>query len=365
MPDVERVDSGIGLETPSKHHEDAFLNLVAAACETAGGSSSSSSSSIAITEGVCDLAVAARLCDETQAFLAVSHVWGSAHDDEDWTDPLLPAAFSVHARVHVLDKWTNSIPSSRHKNNLAKLSFLRTLLEHSSESVWLDWKDNNQHDPSCMHAQVRHLPTVYREAAVVVIIHTCGALRRALKKSLAATSPEVIAKIFVDEMDKSRYRSRVCTLQEEAFARTKCHVIVDHVGSPVFLSRRSFFDVIASSEGLAGWQDSQEFLDMLDMMFGNQTGQSMPPSGALNLFLKSDALAKRFSSVAKDLYFAIAIPCGIDLGLDYTMSAREVLLVWAKYLLENDLLTTCWRGYASRYHDFSVSESLTSLSLNG
>ncbi|KAI8837024.1 hypothetical protein BJ741DRAFT_604810 [Chytriomyces cf. hyalinus JEL632] len=354
----DRVDSGIQLVTTPDKDEGEFVQVL----PDAHGLLPLIEKACAMTTGLpkpcCaagQLELVLKKCDEARPYIAVSHVWGTQWDAGEWTDPSLKKAIPITTRVKIEKLWINEIPSSANKNNLSKLAFLSTLLNASSENVWFDWKDNNQHASAMMHEQVRHLPEVYRNATLTVIIHTCSSWRAALKKSMSATSPEDIAKIFNEALNRSRYRSRVWTLQEETLSRTRCHVLADGTGPYICFSRQTFAQVIKNPEAMAGWDKSPEFSDLLDTLFGKLSAEKMSMAEAEKTFIQPATLANRSASVSKDLYFAIALPCGIDLGLSYDQSDREVLLVWAKYLLERNYLTTCWRGTSSRYHEMIVN----------
>ncbi|KAI8616811.1 hypothetical protein BC830DRAFT_166932 [Chytriomyces sp. MP71] len=336
---------GSGFSSLTKDHHDQLLHMLDEAA--------SLDHKLATT---CEVL----LCDESQPYLAISHVWGSPTDDLDYTEPPVDN-MSLEVSLDVAGKWTNRVGTSAQKNNISKVAFLQTLLQQNgnSQKIWFDWKDIDQKDTSVKHEQVRHLPTVYRNATVVAIVHTCGLLRRALQKAKTLSSPSEVATEFMKAIEKSRYRTRVWTLQEECLARSKCHILVDHCGRPIILSRQNYVSIMQDCEGISSWENDQHFREMLDHLFGHTEMQQFSSDQIKSTFFQSKALSERSCSVAKDLYFAVAIPCGIDLNLTYEQTDREVLLVWAKYLMENNLLTTSWRGYACRY---SAASSISDIS---
>jgi hypothetical protein len=157
-------------------------------------------------------------------------------------------------------------------------------------------------------------------------------------------------------LDLTRYRSRVWTLQEETLAKSKCHIIVDGQGTPILLSQNNFKQLVGLEDvSDAVLAEHESYSKLCTILFGN--GTCMTPQEAKDLFLTCRSFNRREASVCKDLYFAIAPPCGIDLGLTYDQSDQEILTAWAKYLMENDILTTSWRGYQSRYHVFTNSSN--------
>jgi hypothetical protein len=122
-------------------------------------------------------------CLEQKPYIAISHVWSNKQDEDDWTQPQLETVnkhpFRVRVNVSGTDHWVNDIETSSWSWNVEKLFLMNDILaELGSESVWWDWKDVDQVDATKKTAQVLHMPEIYRDADLVVIIHTCSILRR-------------------------------------------------------------------------------------------------------------------------------------------------------------------------------------------
>ncbi|KAJ3119507.1 hypothetical protein HK098_005385 [Nowakowskiella sp. JEL0407] len=323
-----------------------------------------------------------KTCKEIKPYAAISHTWSYADDNEDGTRPHTwshaddsedvtqptvdskntPRPLEVEIKVQGENtKWCNTFKTSSWSWNLEKIATIFDIVNDlDAEKVWWDWKDIDQVDAKTKTEQVRHMPEIYRTVEVVIIIHTCDILRHTLS-NLRNSSPsfQSIASDLRKALNKTRYRKRVWTLQEETLAKTKCHIIIDGRGKPVVLSRSTFHGLIANDCSRSEFELDPYISEIMNELFGDPNSSGMSSERVREIFLNSNALSTRKATFAKDLYFAIAAPCDISLNLDYEFDDRRILTRWAKYLLENNILTACWKGYEDRYTPFAKGDGFS------
>ncbi|KAJ3030755.1 hypothetical protein HDV00_008731 [Rhizophlyctis rosea] len=280
------------------------------------------------------------LCDTSNPYIAISHVWGTPGEDSDYMQPFQKRSrhpFAVPLSI-IGENVHNTLPAiSAELKSLVKLKFVQQLLQAAGGgSIWFDMKDIDQHNETQKHQQVFHLPKIYQSARAVLIIHTCQYTFEQLTGTAKRLDP------ISSFPSKSRYYKRLWTYQEELLAREKMHVLISDKAEIAFLSRNYQTDNIHRTFDPA----EAAFL------FDQRSNGTQPLDDLLMA-----QLVERKCSVAKDLYFGIAPYIDVpELG-QYVDPPSVVLARWQCFLMSKGLLETPMAGFSSRFDGKSTERA--------
>ncbi|KAJ3098107.1 hypothetical protein HDU96_000147 [Phlyctochytrium bullatum] len=157
--------------------------------------------------------------------VAISHVWGNVDSDSLWSSRNYDRPFgemTLFADGNVL-----RIPN--HNRNRTKVKLLNFLADPAKYDAWLDWIGVDQ-SVTDLSDQIFHMPELYGNCKVCVVIHADETSAVALRADGLAALP------------RTRYRTRLWTLQEEKLAPVRIHVAWDSEG-PIVLVDNSELDV--------------------------------------------------------------------------------------------------------------------------
>jgi hypothetical protein len=172
--------------------------------------------------------------------LAISHVWGDeildTHWCPDWTSKVFGDRMTVTCGGNIC-----TMPNNR--LNQDKVSLIVNLIEKMGrDTIWWDTVDISQNNPKVKSQQIYHLPAVYKEAKLTLVIHTCSTMIKYLAKNSTSIDPEDLEK----HLANSRWRTRAWTYQEEVLSRARLHIAVWNGAAHWVLDTRNMESSVAN-----------------------------------------------------------------------------------------------------------------------
>ncbi|ORY42312.1 hypothetical protein BCR33DRAFT_307391 [Rhizoclosmatium globosum] len=275
-------------------------------------------------------------------YSVVSHVWGRD---------------TVKNVTHM---WGVKMPDYVTINrNLSKRIFMRWLYSRD-ERVWMDIFNNNQHDKRVQSAQVAVMDILYARAERCYLVVECPQaglnFDKALEKFSHSRLPLIVTGseldiqpvIFHDDwsevlefvLNKTEYRGRVWTLQEELVSKNKVLVIAPEDYDAVYIASSSFDqDLIPNYERLTKEklaECSELYKNALRYRKTGDIGYNPATIRAQTLIQLRNYDRQCYRPV--DHVFAVYRLLGIEMETDYHDDPEKILQEWQIKLLQAGIL---------------------------